>query len=147
MKVILREDIKNKGEAGSIIEVKTGYARNYLIPQGLAYLASDANTVVFNREKLQKEKKMVEKRTEAEKRKKELEEISLTAVVKVGDDGKLFGSVNSQTISDLLKEKRFEFSHRKITIDDQIKELGVFETTINIFQDISATVKVWVVKE
>lgn len=147
MKVILREDVKNKGIAGDFIEVKTGYARNFLIPQGLAYPATEAKIRVFDHEKLQKAKKLEQLKTEAEKQKEELEKISLTAVVKVDDEGRLYGSVTSQTVSDLLKERGYEFSHRKISIDEPIKELGVYEAGIELLSGIDATVKVWVVKE
>ena len=147
MKVILREDVKNKGTAGDIIDVKSGYARNYLIPQGFAYLATEANTKVFATEKIQKVRKIEQLKTESEKLKTEIDNISLTAVVKVGDDGKLFGSVTNQVISELLKEKGYDYNHRKIILEEPIKELGVYEARVNIYQDVEATVKVWVVKE
>ncbi len=147
MKVILREDVKNKGTAGDIIDVKSGYARNYLIPQGFAYLATEANTKVFATEKIQKVRKLEQLKTESEQLKTEIGNISLTAVVKVGDDGKLFGSVTSQAISELLKEKGYDYNHRKIILEEPIKELGVYEARVNIYQDVEATVKVWVVKE
>ena len=147
MKVILREDITNKGRAGQIIDVKSGFARNYLLPQGLAYLANDANMKVYEREKVQRVKQMEQQRGEAMKLKDELEKISLTAVVKVGDDDQLFGSVTTQTIADLLAEKGYEFNHRKIQLDEPIKELGVFEAAVNLYQDVAATLKIWVVKE
>lgn len=147
MKVILREDVKDKGIAGAIIEVKSGYARNYLIPKGLAYHATDANTKVFAIEKVQKAKKLEQLKTEAEKLKAEIEKISLTAVAKVGDDGKLFGSITSHAISELLKEKGYDYNHRKIIIEEPIKELGVFEAQVELFQGVKATIKVWVVRE
>jgi large subunit ribosomal protein L9 len=147
MKVILREDVKDKGNAGEIIEVKPGYARNYLIPKGLAYHATEANTKIFAVEKIRKAKKLEQLKVEAEKLKTEIEKISLTAVAKVGDDGKLFGSVTSHTIAELLKEKGYDFNHRKIIIEEPIKELGVFEANIELFQGVKATVKVWVVRE
>ena len=147
MKVILREDVKNKGAAGEIIEVKTGYARNFLIPQGFAYSATEAKIRVFDHEKLHKVKKLEQLKNEAEKQKDELEKISLTAVVKVDDEGRLYGSVSSQTVSDLLKERGYEFNHRKISIEESIKELGVYEAVIELLSGINATVKVWVVKE
>jgi len=147
MKVILREDIKGKGHAGQIIEVKPGYARNYLVPQGFAYLASEKNLKVYAYEKVRKAKELEKFRIEAENIKKEIEKISLTAVVKVGDDGKLFGSVSSHTISDLLKEKGFEYNHRKIKIEEPIKELGVYEVGVDLGAGVEARIKVWVVKE
>jgi large subunit ribosomal protein L9 len=147
MKIILREDVKDKGSAGDIIDVKTGFARNYLIPRDLAYKATAANTKVYEMEKVRKEKELVLKKSESEKLKTEIEKISLTAVAKVGDDGKLFGSITSQTLSDLLKEAGYDYNHRKITIAEPIKELGVFEAEVDIFQGVKATVKVWVVRE
>lgn len=147
MKLILREDIKDKGLAGEIIDVKTGYARNYLIPKGLAYHATEANTKVFAIEKIRKVKKLEQLKTEAEKLKTEIEKISLTAVAKVGDDGKLFGSITTHTISELLKEKGYDYNHRKIILEEPIKELGVFEAKIELFHGVKATVKVWVVRE
>jgi len=147
MKVILREDVKSKGSAGEVIDVKNGYARNYLIPQSLAYMATDANIKVYDREKIQKLKKLEQLKTEAEKTKSELEKISLTSVVKVDDEGKLYGSVTSHTISDLLKEKGYDFNHSKIMIDEAIKELGVYEARIELVHGVEAIIKVWVVKE
>ena len=147
MKVLLREDVKTKGDAGQIIEVKPGYARNYLIPQGFAYIATDANQRVFEKEKVLKLKKVEQLKSEALKLKAELEKISLTAAVKVSEEGHLYGSVNTQTIADLLKLQGYEINHRKIDIEDSIKELGVYEAKIDLSHNVLATVKVWVVKE
>ena len=147
MKVILREDIKTKGTAGSVIEVKRGYARNYLIPNGLAYVASERNMKVFDRERIQKLNQTELQRVESLKLKEELEKISLTAVAKVSEEGKLFGSVTNQTVSDLLKEKGYEINHREIELEEPIKELGVYEVKVKLFQDTTASLKIWVVKE
>ena len=147
MKVILREDVKGKGKAGEIIDVKSGYARNFLIPQNFAYPATDAKIKVYEQEKILKAKKQEQMKIEADKVKVELEKISLTAAVKVGEDDKLFGSVTTHTVSDLLKEKGYEINHRKINIDEHIKELGVFEIGIDLGFSVEARVKIWVVKE
>ena len=147
MKVILREDVKNKGTAGAIIDVKPGYARNYLIPQGLAYTASDANIKLYEQDKHRKVKEHVKLKSEAEQAKTDIEKISLTAAVKVGDDERLYGSVSSLTISDLLKEKGYDINHRKILLEEPIKELGVFEVGIDLGYGVVAQIKVWVVKE
>ena len=147
MKVILRENMEGKGTAGEIIEVKSGFARNYLLPRGFAYLASEKNMKIYEKEKLQKAKNMEQLLLETEKSKVEMEKISLTAVVKVGEDDKLFGSVTTHTISDLLKEKGYDINHRKVIIDEPIKELGIYEVGIDIGSGIVARVKVWVVKE
>lgn len=147
MKVILREDVKGRADAGEIIEVKPGYARNYLIPKGFAYPASEANIRIYEQEKKFKAKKLEQNHFEAEKLKEEFEKISLTSVVKVGEDDRFFGSVTTHTISDLLKEKGYDINHRKIKIDEPIKELGVFEVGIDLGSGVDAKVKVWVVKE
>ena len=147
MKVILRENVKGKGDAGDIIDVKPGFARNYLVPQGNAYLASDKNMKIYELEKVRKAKEQSKFIAEAEKLKVEIEKVSLTAAVKVGEDEKLFGSVTTHTISDLLKEKGYDYNHRKVTIDEQIKELGVYEVGVQLATGVEARLKVWVVKE
>ena len=147
MKVILREDVKGKGNTGEIIDVKTGFARNFLVPQGLAYPATDAKIKVYEQEKYLKAKKQVQLSNKAEVMKVEMEKISLTTAVKVGEDDRLFGSVTTQTISDLLKEKGYEINHRKIIINELIKELGVYEVGIDLGFGVEARVKLWVVKE
>lgn len=147
MKVILREDVIGKGTTGDIIDVKLGYARNYLIPKGFAYPATDAKIKVYEQEKYLKVKKQKELGIEAEKLKEELEKISLTAAVKIGEDDKMFGSITTHTISDLLKEKGYEINHRKVIITDILKELGVFEVGIDLGFGVEARIKVWVVKE
>ena len=147
MKLILRENVKGTGTAGEIIEVKPGFARNYLIPRGLAYMATNNNIKIFGFEKQQKMKKVELQFVEAEKKKTELEKVSLTTTVKVSEDGRLFGSVTQQNISDLLKEKGFDINHRKIILDEPIKELGVYEVGIGLAPGIEALIKVWVVKE
>ena len=147
MKIILRDDIKGKGKAGDIIDVKPGYARNYLVPQGFAYLATDKNMKVYEHEKVMRAKQREQLLKEAGKTKVELEKISLTAAVKVGEDDRLFGSVTSQTIADLLKEKGYDINHRKITLEEPIKELGVFEASVQLETEVDARIKVWVVKE
>ncbi|MFC1607408.1 50S ribosomal protein L9 [Candidatus Latescibacterota bacterium] len=147
MKVILRENVKGKGDAGDIIDVKPGFARNYLVPQGHAYLASDKNMKIYELEKVRKAKEQLKYKAEAEKLKVEIEKVSLTAAVKVGEDEKLFGSVTTHTIAGLLKEKGYDYNHRKVTIDEQIKELGVYEVGVQLAAGVEARLKVWVVKE
>ena len=147
MKVILREDLKGQGAAGDVIEVKPGFARNYLVPQGLAYQATTGNMRVYESEKYRKAKRQEQVRLEAHQKKTEIEKISLTTVVKVGEDERLFGSVTSHTIADLLKEKGYDINHRKILLEEPIKQLGVFEIGIELASGVVATIKLWVVKE
>lgn len=147
MKVILREDVKGKGSAGEVVEVKTGFARNYLVPQGLAYLATTSNMQAYESEKFRKAKLHEKMRVEAQQRKAEVEKISLTTVVKVGEDERLYGSVTTNTIAELLLEKGYDINHRKILLEEPIKQLGVFEIGIDLAPGVIATVKLWVVKE
>jgi large subunit ribosomal protein L9 len=147
MKVILREEVKGKGSAGDIIEVKPGFARNYLVPRGFAFAATDENMRAYESEKYRKAKKNEQLRIEAEQNRIEIEKISLTTVMKVGEDGKLYGSVTTHMVSDLLREKGYDFNHRKILLEEPIKELGVFEVGIDLGHGVEAKVKVWVVKE
>jgi large subunit ribosomal protein L9 len=147
MKVILREDVKGKGSAGDIIEVKSGFARNFLVPRGLAYIATEQSVKMYAAEKYQKAKKSEQLHIEAERKKAEIEKISLTTAVKVSEDGRLFGSVTSHVIADLLREKGYDFNHRKILLEEPIKELGVYEVGISLVPEVEAKVKVWVVKE
>jgi large subunit ribosomal protein L9 len=147
MKVILREDVKGKGTAGEIIEVKAGFARNYLVPRGFAYPASERNLQMFESEKHLKEKRSAQFKSEAESKRAEIEKISLTTTVKVGEDDRLFGSVTTHTISELLAEKGYDFNHRKIILDEPIKDLGVYEVGVDIGYGVEAKVKLWVVKE
>ncbi len=147
MRVILRENVKGTGSAGNIIEVKPGFARNYLIPQGFAYIANDKNMKVFEQEKVRKAKEQEKIRIEADKLRNEIEKISLTTAVKVGDDGKLFGSVSTHTISELLKEKGYDINHSKVIMGEPIRELGVYEVGVELAAGVEAKIKVWVVKE
>ncbi|MHB9030447.1 MAG: 50S ribosomal protein L9 [Candidatus Latescibacterota bacterium] len=147
MKVILREDVKGVGGAGDIIEVKPGYARNFLVPRGFAFMATPGNMKAYENEKYLKARKQVETHREAELKKAEIEKISLTVAVKVGEDDRLFGSVTTHTIADLLKEKNYEINHRKIILSEPIKELGVYEIGIDLAPGIEAKIKLWVVKE
>ncbi len=147
MKVILRDEVKGKGSAGDVIEVKPGFARNFLVPQGLAYLATPGNMRVYENEKYKRAKQVEQLRAEALQRKAEVEKVSLTVTVRVGEDERLFGSVTTHNIADLLREKGYDINHRKIILEEPIKQLGVFEVGIDLAPGVIATVKLWVVKE
>jgi large subunit ribosomal protein L9 len=146
MEVILRQDIDRLGKSGDRIKVKEGYARNFLIPRGLAYEISPANLAVLAEEqKLSaiREQKMLRTYQDIAKA---IERTSLTVKVLVGLEDKIFGSVTSQVIAELLAEKGIEVDRRKIQLDEPIKALGVYEVPIKLHTDIEAKVKVWVVK-
>lgn len=147
MKVILRKDVEGKGSSGDILIVKTGYARNYLIPKGFALRATPSNLKIFEAGKKQKSFQETKERKKNEILAAKLEKESFTAVVSVGEDDRLFGSVTSQTLSDLLKEMGFDIDHRKILMEEPIKALGIYTIGIKLHPDVMAKVKVWVVKE
>ena len=147
MKVILRQNFEALGQIGDIVEVKDGYALNYLLPRKIAYAALKGNLRA-----LEEEKKTVAKKTEQELRDSEtlaaeLEKTSITIPVQVGEEDKIFGSVTSQNISDLLKEQDFDIDRRKIQLDEPLRALGVYDVPIRLHADVEAKIKVWVVKE
>lgn len=147
MKVILRENLDNLGEIGDVVEVKDGYARNFLIPRKLAYEANTKNLAELEAQRKQLERKIQKEKINAEKTREELEKVSLTIQMKVGEDGKLFGSVTTQLIADSLKEKGFDIDRKAITIPEPIKSLGIYTVEIRLHKEVEAKVKVWTVRE
>jgi large subunit ribosomal protein L9 len=147
MRIILRKDNENLGKAGETVNVKPGYARNFLIPKGLALIATAENEMRFAKEMKQLNwKKEIDKKR-AEKLAKELENISCTITVQVGEEDKLFGSVTTQNIAESLESLGYSIDKRKILLDEPIKSLGIYSVPIKLYPDIEAKVKVWVVKE
>jgi len=147
MKVILRENLSNLGEIGDVVEVKDGYARNFLIPRKLAFEASTKNLKELEAQKQQLERKIQKEKLQSDKIREELEKVSLTIQMKVGEDGKLFGSVTTQMVADALKEKGFEIDRKTITIPEPIKALGIYTVEIKLHKEVEAKVKVWTVRE
>ncbi len=147
MEIILRQDYEQLGKTGEIVTVKDGFARNYLIPKGIAYVATKNNKKRLENElKMQNWRKEKEKRA-AEETAKKLETVSCTIPVQVGEEDKLFGSVTSQNIADALAALGYEVDKRKILLEEPIKSLGIYSVPIKLHPDVTATVKVWVVKE
>jgi len=147
MKVILRKEHEKLGQIGTVVDVKDGYARNYLIPKGLAYAATEGNMRALTEEKKQAEQRLVKERKVGERLAAELEKVSITLQMKVGEDEKLFGSVTSQMIADSLKEKNFEIDKRSIDLEEPIKALGIYNVSVKLPQGVLGKVKVWVVRE
>ena len=147
MKVILQKDIPNLGDAGDIKEVAEGFARNYLLPKKLVILANESSKKAIDHQmKLIKIKKDKRKKT-SEQLAASMSNIEITIPAKVGEEGKLFGSITSMDIAKELKEKGFDIDKRKILLDSPIKSEGEFKVTIKLEEGLSATVKVIVVKE
>ena len=147
MKIILKQDFEGLGKAGEIVEVKRGYANNYLVPKNIAVEASPGNLKAYEEQKKREAAQLNRARKSAEELAKELEKVSCTASVSVGEEDKVFGSVTSQTIAELLKEKNFEIDKRKILLDEPIKALGIYDVPIKLHPDVEAKINVWVVKE
>ena len=147
MKVILLKDIETLGSAGEVVEVKNGYGRNFLIPRNEALVASAANMAQFESRRRQQETLAERDRRAAEALAKKLEAESITAQVKVGEEDRLFGSVTSQNVAELLDEKGYELDRRAIHLEDPIRELGVYNIEVRLHPEVTAAVKLWVVKE
>jgi len=147
MKVILRKNFDQLGKVGEIVNVKDGYARNYLIPRQIAYQATQGNILTLEEEKKQILKKEVKELEAAQKFAADLEKISITIPVKVGEEDKIFGSVTNQMIADSIKEKGFDIDKRKIEVTEQIKSLGIYSVQVRLHPSVTAVVKTWVVRE
>ena len=147
MQIILREAVANLGDVGAVVDVKPGYARNYLLPRGLAYEATDANLKRIERERVRLEKQAAERLSAARKEAKRLAEVSLTFNVRAGEEGRLFGSITSQDIADRLEADGIKVERRDIEMPEPIKALGVFTVPIRLHPDVRPEIKVWVVKE
>ena len=145
MQVILREDVANLGQIGDLVTVKDGYGRNFLIPKGLAVLATPRN-----KRRLEHDKKVIEQRDvkrgrDAATLKESIEKLSLTIAKQTGEEGKLFGSVTTKEIAEAIAEEGIEVDRKAIAITEAIKSLGVYTVVIKLTRDVSADLKLWVV--
>jgi len=147
MKVILKQDHEKLGKTGEAINVKDGFAMNFLIPNHLAMRATPSNLRTLDELKKQKAKKTAKEITDAQTLASELEKLILEVKAKTGDDDKLFGSVTAQNISDAITEKGFTVDKKNIVMDEPIKHTGTFDVSIKLGNNISTSVKVEVVKE
>ncbi len=147
IEVILREDIKTLGRAGEMVRVKPGYARNYLLPHGLAYEATEGNKKRIAAETKARGVRNAAEKTEAEKAAAKLSAVSLTIPGKAGEEGKLFGSVTAQDVADALGRQGHSVDRRKIELEHPIKSLGDHVVTVRIHPEVHAEVRVSVVAE
>ncbi len=147
MKIILRQDYQKLGKIGDVVDVKDGFARNYLLPRNIGFQATAGNMRTLEEEKKQQsmrvDKEVVRARTLAV----ELEKTSVTLKMKVGEDERLFGTVTSQMIADALAEKGFTLDKRIIETEEPIKALGIYSANLKLHPAVEAKVKVWVVRE
>lgn len=148
MQIILKKDVKGAGKAGDVVKVSDGYARNRLIPGGLAVEATPSNLARIKREKANHEAQIALDKAEANQVKKVLEDKTIRLKTRVGEGGKLFGSVTSMDIADAIKEQtRLDIDKKKIVLKKPIKEIGEHEVEVKLYTEISADIKVAVTEE
>jgi large subunit ribosomal protein L9 len=145
MQVILREDVSHLGEVGDVVNVKAGFARNFLLPRGLAVPASSRQMKQLEHEQRVIESRVSKDRGIAEDRARKLSNVELVIEKASGDNDRLFGSVTSMEIEALLRERGFDVDRRKIQLDENIKHLGDYEVDIKLHRDVKATIRVQVV--
>jgi large subunit ribosomal protein L9 len=146
MKVILREDVQRLGKASEIVEVKDGFARNYLIPRNLAVMADAGHMRQLEHEKKVLNDKREKILKEANKLVDKINKISCTIAVQAGEEDKLFGSVTAMDIAESLSKEGVEIDRRGILLEEPIRSLGVFVVPIKIMPEVEAKLKVWIVK-
>lgn len=145
MVVILLKDVKGTGKAGEVVKVSDGYARNMLLPKGLAKEATEGNVRNLEKQKEIAAEKKAEQKAAAEKQAEKINDITLTIKSKGGDSGKLFGSITSKDIADALaKQENIKIDKKKIVLANPIKQTGDTEVTVKLFPEVSATLKVTV---
>lgn len=147
MEIILTQDVDTLGTVGQVIRVNPGYARNYLFPKGLAMPSTPANKKKVEEQSRQDEIRVTRQVMELTKVAEKMKKVSLTAHVKVGEDDKVFGSVTSQTIAELLAEKGYTFDRRDILLEEPLKALGSYNVELKLGHGITSSVQVWVVRE
>ena len=147
MEIILRETIDTLGRAGQVVKVRDGYARNYLLPRKLAYVATPGNLKVIEFERQSLIRKDAKQKGEADQLKGLLDKVEIVIRRKVGEQNTLYGSVTNSDVADELAKKGFDIEKRKIHMDDHIKQLGEFEIPIRLFKDVTAVVKLKVEPE
>ncbi len=146
MEIILLSDVENLGESGDVVTVKPGFARNKLIPQGLALRASNRNIAIAIEKKRVAEAKLERENQAMNVLAKKLSKVEITIEVKVGDEEKMFGSITNKDIHKELMDKGFELERNQITIKDPIKTLGIYHIQVKVSKDIVSDVKLYVIK-
>jgi len=146
MEIILREDIKGLGYKDDIVTVKGGYGRNYLIPQGLAIIASPSNKKMIEENIRQASHKAEKVKKDAEDIAAKLEGVVLEIPAKAGESGKIFGAVTTLQLADALKEKGFEIDRRRISLNQEVKQLGEYTAEIDLHKEVKQDVSVQVIQ-
>jgi large subunit ribosomal protein L9 len=147
VEVILRQAVEKLGNPGDIVSVSNGFARNFLLPRGVAFEATEGNKKRIAQEKARLEAAESERRQTASEFAKVLEEVSITFAARVGEEGKLFGSVTAADIQQQLEAQGHKVERRQIDLHDPIKALGVYRVPIKLHADVKPEIKVWVIKQ
>lgn len=147
MKVILVEDVPRLGARGEVVKVKDGYARNFLIPSGKALAATKGNLARLNDKVRLDEMRVQKDRRHAEQVAESLAGVSCTVRVQADENDRLYGSVGPREIANALEEQGIEMDPARIVLDEHLKMLGVYPVEIQLFKDVSAEIKVWVIRE
>jgi large subunit ribosomal protein L9 len=147
MDVILREDIDKVGARGQVVQVATGYARNFLLPKRLAVAATEANKKIVEQERQSHLRKEAKQKNEAEDLGKMMAGVTVTISQKAGENDQLFGSVTSKDVAEALEQKNFTIDRRKIQLDEPIKQLGEHKIVVRLHRDVTAEVTVNVVRD
>jgi large subunit ribosomal protein L9 len=147
MEVILREDVQSLGKAGELVRVKPGYARNFLLPKGLAYEATEGNKKRIAAEGRARQARHATERTEAEQLAGRLGALTIALVAKAGEGERLFGSITSQDIADAVMAQGIELDKRKIELEHPIKTLGTHTVPVRLHADVQAELAVTVTAE
>ncbi len=147
MEVILRKTVANVGRVGEIIKVKPGYGRNFLIPKGYAYLASDKNKRRVEMEAKRHSEQMAADETSAQDLAERIGQAEIHIKAKTGEGDKLFGSIGSADIAEQLADQGFKIDKRVIELEQPIKAIGVYKVPVRLHPNVHAEVRVWVVKE
>jgi large subunit ribosomal protein L9 len=146
MEIILRQAVENLGKPGDVVKVKAGYGRNYLLPHGLAYEATPGNLKRIQQERERLDAAENERRGAAQTQAERLEQVSLTFSARVGEEGKLFGSVTTADIAQQLEAQGFHIEKRQIDLHEPIKALGVYRVPVRLHADVKPEIRVWVIK-
>jgi large subunit ribosomal protein L9 len=148
MDVILRQAVEKLGQPGDVVKVSPGFARNYLLPRGIAYEATPGNLKRIEQEKARLQAAENERRGGAQEIATRLEAVSLTFSARVGEEGKLFGSVTASDITEQLHAQGFDtIEKRQIDLHEPIKALGVYRVPVRLHADVKPEIKVWVIKQ
>lgn len=146
-KIILLKDVGNLGKSGDIVSTNEGYARNFLFPRGLALSASEQNIKVAETNRRQKAEAEEKERQEALRTADAISKVSCTIAVEAGKDDKLFGSVTGADIQKALEAEGINIDKKKIELKENLTQIGIFQVPIKLHHEITATLKLWVVKK